>query len=169
MYFAEKTTPSVFKHTWTVYTFLAVSDAIQGHRALVNLWSMNRPWTIWKCSDSCDWTPCLCFRSRTCTSPWMWSSLKLTNFLPNSSQTRKVAELIVAAVLQGLKLMMMLQSYTLLKTSQSATATKGARPILICFGGSPTFTRNSLYSEFKSATLKLNRVFYSCFLCADSL
>ena len=47
------------------------------------------------------------------------------------SQTRKAAEPIVAAVLQGLMWMVLLQSYHLPKTSQSATATKGARPILL--------------------------------------
>ena len=42
------------------------------------------------------------------------------------------------------------------------------RPTNSALVAAPTFTRNSLHSDFKSATLKSNRVCYSFFLSADS-
>ena len=60
--------------------------------------------------------------------------LTLTNHLVNYLQTRKVTELIFAAVLQGLMRMRLLQSYHFPKTSQTATAQKA--PDHFCFGGS---------------------------------
>ena len=58
-------------------------------------------------------------------------SYHLPKTFQSATVTRKAAEPLVAAVLQGLMWMVLLQSYHLPKTFQSATATKGARPILL--------------------------------------
>ena len=90
--------------------------------------------------------------------------LRLTNHLLNSLQTRKVTELIFAAVLQADG------AVTELLISENI-------PICHCDKRCPTnsalvaaltFTCNSLHSDFKLATMKLNKVFYRCFLCANS-